>query len=456
MLAISATDPDDQPAIFSSFGPHISLSAPGVGILSIFNHHGTTGYFPLDGTSMAAPMVSGIAALAWAYPSNQSLTNQQIAGKLTSAADDLGPMGRDPQFGYGRVNAARLFGLNARPSVAIARAFPAWLDESGGAVDLEMVGLDDQGVAGAQVRMAGPDGFDQTLNLARTGTTFRGRITLPPNPTGEVRRYATQVTVVDTTGLTNPIDGPIVHVNPPGRESWPQFQRDPTHRGESQTPVTLPPGTVWALDAGRFSQSLGVIANGGLYVTSDGEGSACGEIAKLDVRTGSKLWRQACGGRFEARAFAFDPAIDDGVFYFLDRAGRALAVADEGDQIRQTWQFYFTDTVRTGLTLAGDDLYFGTDQHLYRLDKRTGTLRWRTNLAGQSTPAASSGLIFAVVDASPAALVALDAATGQERWRQALSASSQLKSSPALAAGLVLVGDNAGFHAFDAVSGQPH
>lgn len=60
-------------------------------------------YEEYDGTSMATPHVSGVAALVWsAFP---KLTNVQIRQALTSTALDLGAPGRDSEYGYGLVRA---------------------------------------------------------------------------------------------------------------------------------------------------------------------------------------------------------------------------------------------------------------------------------------------------------------------------------------------------------------
>ena len=64
---------------------------------------GESGYDATSGTSMAAPHASGIAALLAA----KGLTNVQIVDCFKRTSDDLGAPGRDPVYGYGRVNAAR-------------------------------------------------------------------------------------------------------------------------------------------------------------------------------------------------------------------------------------------------------------------------------------------------------------------------------------------------------------
>ena len=65
---------------------------------------GAANYAYYDGTSMATPHVSAVAALVWSYfPSSCSAT--QLRNSLNKSAKDLGAVGRDSSFGFGLVQA---------------------------------------------------------------------------------------------------------------------------------------------------------------------------------------------------------------------------------------------------------------------------------------------------------------------------------------------------------------
>ena len=62
----------------------------------------TSGYGQGDGTSFAAPLAAGAAALAWSI--NPLLTPDEVYAILKETAVDLGTPGWDEVFGWGRID----------------------------------------------------------------------------------------------------------------------------------------------------------------------------------------------------------------------------------------------------------------------------------------------------------------------------------------------------------------
>jgi subtilisin family serine protease len=60
-------------------------------------------YAYFDGTSMATPHVSAVAALVWSR--NLNCTPLQLRNSLNKSAKDLGTAGRDNSYGFGLVQA---------------------------------------------------------------------------------------------------------------------------------------------------------------------------------------------------------------------------------------------------------------------------------------------------------------------------------------------------------------
>ena len=101
VIAVSATDENDRIADFSSRGPAVEVAAPGVNILSTITYpmYYELSYDYLSGTSMACPQVVGMAALI--KSANPGISQQEIRRRLQLFAKDLGPAGRDNDYGYG-------------------------------------------------------------------------------------------------------------------------------------------------------------------------------------------------------------------------------------------------------------------------------------------------------------------------------------------------------------------
>jgi serine protease len=125
VVAVGAINRSQKRTSYSSYGPYVELAAPGgdssgyvyqvvpnpsdIGTFLIsprFDRYNLGGY---SGTSMAAPHVSGVAALLY----NQGVTKPAaIEAALKRFARDLGPAGRDNEYGYGLIDArATLRGL---------------------------------------------------------------------------------------------------------------------------------------------------------------------------------------------------------------------------------------------------------------------------------------------------------------------------------------------------------
>jgi subtilisin family serine protease len=100
VLAVASSTRDDGRASYSCYGPEMDLTAPGTSILSTCI--GGT-YCYKSGTSMAAPHVSGLAALV--YSASPTLTADQITQILRETAQDIGSAGWDPYTGWGRIDA---------------------------------------------------------------------------------------------------------------------------------------------------------------------------------------------------------------------------------------------------------------------------------------------------------------------------------------------------------------
>ena len=100
VIAVTAVDEADRRYEHANRGRYIAIAAPGVDVLA-----------PVDGgrhqlvsgTSYATAYISGIAALL--LEREASMNTASVAQAIAAGADDLGPAGRDDDFGAGRVNA---------------------------------------------------------------------------------------------------------------------------------------------------------------------------------------------------------------------------------------------------------------------------------------------------------------------------------------------------------------
>jgi membrane-anchored mycosin MYCP len=109
VLAVGALTPDGEPADFSLRGPWVDVAAPGENVVSlgpagpglINAWQDQTGVVPINGTSFAAPIVSGVVALLRArFP---SMSAGEVMDRIRRTAH-TGAVGPNAATGYGVVD----------------------------------------------------------------------------------------------------------------------------------------------------------------------------------------------------------------------------------------------------------------------------------------------------------------------------------------------------------------
>ncbi|PWV82758.1 membrane-anchored mycosin MYCP [Prauserella marina] len=186
VLSVAAIDESGGVADFSMRGPWISVAAPGTAIISVDPAEGSTGLAnmtveggetkPIQGTSFAAPYVTGLAVLVRAkYP---DLSAREVMNRITSTAQHpAAPGGRDNFVGYGVID----------PMAALTAMVP----EEEGVADASTVALPSDmppgNVGGSMpmiVALTGSGGALAALLVALfvTHTIRRNRTELPQNP----------------------------------------------------------------------------------------------------------------------------------------------------------------------------------------------------------------------------------------------------------------------------------
>jgi subtilisin family serine protease len=104
VIAVAATDQSDNKVSWSNYGTWVDIAAPGVSILSTYYNND---YEYLDGTSMSAPFVVGVAGLIVA--ADPSLTRSEVHDLIIDGAEPID----DYYYNQGWLGSGRLNAYNA-------------------------------------------------------------------------------------------------------------------------------------------------------------------------------------------------------------------------------------------------------------------------------------------------------------------------------------------------------
>jgi len=175
-FAVSAINHENKKAWYSNFGTVIDVSAPGgektnheyvEGVLSTDIG---SGYTFLEGTSMACPHVSGVAALVLSYAHRNAitLTNTQLANILRNTTDniDAANPGFIGQLGTGRINAysAVLAADLTRPICSITSPGSGEVFALGSSITVNVSATDSDGsITGVAFYLDGALKFTDTI-----------------------------------------------------------------------------------------------------------------------------------------------------------------------------------------------------------------------------------------------------------------------------------------------------
>lgn len=225
LIPVAATDSSDNRASWSTFGPYVALSAPGVGVYTTTRGGG---YVSESGTSFSSPVAAGAAAAVMS--ANPALTSTQVENVLFSTAVDLGTAGRDPYYGYGRVNlAAAVQAARATPvadttAPSVSITSPGASASVSGLVTVDVGATDNVAVTRVEFRvngstlatdLTGPFGFSWDSTKAANGAATlsavaydaAGNAATSANVTVNVANNVVADTTPPTLTITNPVNG---------------------------------------------------------------------------------------------------------------------------------------------------------------------------------------------------------------------------------------------------------
>jgi subtilisin family serine protease len=232
VICVAASDTNDRLASFSNYGVStVDLAAPGVHIATLTREGSSNAY---SGTSFAAPLVTGVAALAFALRPNANVA--QVKQAILESVDTRASLSGKTLTG-GRLNAYRaltdLIALSpaappantSAPTLAGVAATGGELVASAGtwsgAPETTAIAWERCDSAGAHCQLiAGANGTHYTPTGADTGQTLRAEV-LATNAAGAEIAFSAPTQRLSTTPASAAMDTDADAVSQPTAGSSP-------------------------------------------------------------------------------------------------------------------------------------------------------------------------------------------------------------------------------------------
>ncbi|HSY17050.1 MAG TPA: PKD domain-containing protein [Candidatus Acidoferrales bacterium] len=240
VVAVAATDRNDQLASFSDYGvTNVDLAAPGTPIYSCWNGSDSD-YEYDDGTSMAAATVSGAMALLRAYYPNDA--HRQIIERILNGVDQLPGLATNTISG-GRLDLAKALNSTSPPPPTLTANFSA--NPTSGQAPLAVQFTDSS--------TGGPVSWNWNFGDGSTSTTQN-----PAHTFNSAGNFTVTLTVANGTGQTSSKNSVITATNATATPVTAGFSANPS---SGQAPLAV-----------QFTdQSTGPVTN---WSWSFGDGSA--------------------------------------------------------------------------------------------------------------------------------------------------------------------------------------
>ena len=316
IISVAASDRIDSLARFSNFGETtVDLAAPGVGISS--TELGGT-YRLRNGTSMATPHVSGVAALV--FSNTPTATSTEVKAAILAGVDIL-PSLQDKLVSDGRLNAE---------SVLLKDTFSP-KPQLSSAADITLVGTTPQTIA-----------VEFTDDTAVDVSTFDDFDILVTRQDASGETFATAFQSVDFPGDDGPVRTAQYHLLPPGG-AW-----DPADNGEYEISVVA--GQV--LDTRGIVSLAQVIGTFNVDVNNPGEFFVNSSLDTVDSNPGDGNAIDAAGNSTLRSAIQEANAQAGANTIFVASGTFALGITGTGEDVAASGDLDITDTTGT-LTIVG-------------------------------------------------------------------------------------------------------